>query len=90
MSPLEAVDGAQIALGTVRQAQLVEELAGSIAIPDFDSDFAERVRGCVALDEPEQFGDDGASEDAFCREKREDGTAVVVELEFKWPRRKDR
>jgi hypothetical protein len=66
----------------VGQADAVEELAGPIAVPDLDTDLVEGEGGCVALDEPEELGDDGAEEDPFCCEQREDGAAVVVELEL--------
>lgn len=82
VSPLEAVDGAQVTDLAVGQADAVEELAGPIAVPDLDADVVEGEGGCVALDEPEELGDDGTEEDPFCCEQREDGAAVVVELEL--------
>lgn len=80
--PLEAVDGAQVADVTVGEPHAVEELAGTVAVPDLDADVAEGGGGGVALDEPEELGDDGAEEDSLCGEQGEDGAAVVVELEF--------
>lgn len=80
--PLEAVDGAQVADLAVGEPHAVEELAGAVAVPDLDADVAEgRGRG-VALDEPEELGDDGAEEDSLRGEQGEDGAAVVVELEL--------
>jgi hypothetical protein len=64
------------------QAELVEELARPVAVPDLDALLAERERRCVALDEPEELEDDGAVEDSFRREEGQDGTAVVVEFEL--------
>lgn len=85
--PLEAVDGAQVADVAVREPDAVEELAGPVAVPDLDADVAEGGGGGVALDEPEQLGDDGAEEDSLCGEEGEDGAAVVVELELEaWGR----
>lgn len=80
--PLKTIDGAQVTDLAVGQADAVEELAGPIAVPDLDTDVVEGYGGCVALDEPEELGDDGAEEDPFCCEQREDGAAVVVELEL--------
>lgn len=80
--PLEAVDGAQVADVAVRQADAVEELAGAVAVPDLDADVAEGLGRGVALDEPEELGDDGAEEDALRGEEGEDRPAVIVELEL--------
>lgn len=80
--PLEAVDGAQVADVAVRQADAVEELAGAVAVPDLDADVAEGLGRGVALDEPEELGDDGAEEDTLRGEEGEDRAAVVVELEL--------
>jgi hypothetical protein len=43
VSPLETVDGAKIALFTVRQTYTVEELARAISIPDLDAGLAKGV-----------------------------------------------
>lgn len=82
VAPLEAVDGTQVAGLTMSEPDAVEELAGSVAVPDLDVDVAEGGGGGVALDEPEEFGNDGAEEDSLGGEQGEDGAAVVVELEF--------
>jgi hypothetical protein len=42
MAPLETVDGTQVANFTVSQTQIVEEFAGTIAIPDLYADFVQR------------------------------------------------
>lgn len=42
MAPLETVDGAQVANFTVSQTQVIEEFAGTIAVPDLYADFVER------------------------------------------------
>ena len=66
VAPLEAVDGAEVTDFAVCEAQVVEELAGAVAVPDFDAFGREGEGGGGALDEPEEFGDYGAGEDAFC------------------------
>lgn len=65
MSPLEAVHGAQVADFPVRETDFVEVFARAVAVPDFDPRFAEGYGGGRAGDEPEEFGEDGAQEDAF-------------------------
>jgi hypothetical protein len=55
---------------------LVEEFARSVAVPDFDTGFGKGEGGGGARDEPEEFGDYGAEEDAFGGEEGEDGGAV--------------
>lgn len=54
----------------------VEKVAGAITVPDLDSLGGQWERGGAACDEPEEFGDDGAEEDTFGGEKREDEGAV--------------
>lgn len=71
------------------EAHAVEELAGAVAVPDLDADVAEGGGGGVALDEPEELGDDGAEEDSLGGEQGEDGAAVVVEIEFEAGRGED-
>lgn len=87
--PLEAVHGAEVADLAVGEAQVVEELAGAVAVPDLDAGLAEAGGGCVALDEPEELGDDGAGEDALGGEEGEDRGAVSVEGELEGSRGKD-
>ena len=70
MTPLESVNGAQVADFTVSQTQIVEEFTGPIAVPDFYTEFIERDGRCVTLDEPEEFGDDGAEKDSLRCEQR--------------------
>lgn len=72
MSPLEAVHGTEVADFAVRKTDFVEVFAGAIAIPDFDPGFAEGQGGGRAGDEPEEFGEDGAQEDALGGEEGED------------------
>ena len=67
MSPLEAIDRSQIPLFTVRKADAVEVFAGAISVPDFYPGRREGDRGGGARNEPEEFGDNGAEEDAFGR-----------------------
>lgn len=49
----------------------------------------EGLGGGVARDEPEELGDDGFGEDAFCGEEREDRGAGAVEGEFEGARGED-
>lgn len=65
MPPLEPVHGAEVAFRAVRKADAVEVGAGGVAVPDFDAGGGEGEGGGRAGDEPEEFGDDGAEEDAF-------------------------
>lgn len=65
VAPLEAIDWAQVADFAVVQAEVVEELARAVAVPDLDALGGEREGGGVALDEPKELGDYGAGEDAL-------------------------
>lgn len=87
--PLEAVHRTEVADLAVVEAEVVEELARAIAIPNLDAGLAEAVGGCVALDEPEELGDNGASKDALGGKEGKDRDAVVVEGEFEGSRSKD-
>ena len=73
VAPLEAVDGAEVADGAVGQADLVQELARAVAVPDLDVGGGEREGRGAAGDEPEQLGDDGAEKDALRGQERENG-----------------
>jgi hypothetical protein len=64
------------------EAEVVKELAGAIAIPDLNTGFAEAVGRCVALNEPEKLGDNGASKDTLRRKERENRSPVVVKGEL--------
>ena len=77
MPPLEPIHGSQITNLAMRETHAVEKFAGAVAVPDLDACFREREEGCAAGDEPEEFGDDGAEEDAFCGEEGEDGGVGV-------------
>ena len=72
VAPLEPVYGPEIAFFTVGEADAVEEGATAVAVPDLDPLGREGVGGGVAGDEPEEFGDDGAEEDAFGGQEGED------------------
>lgn len=50
----------------------VEEVAGAITVPDLDSLGGQWERGGTACDEPEEFGNDGAEEDAFGGQEGQD------------------
>lgn len=65
MAPLEAVDGTEVADRAVGETDAVEVFAAAVAVPDFDPGGGEGLRGGAAGDEPEEFGDNGAEEDAF-------------------------
>ncbi len=67
MPPLEPVHRPQIPLFAVGKAYAVEVFAGAISVPDFYAGGGEGEGGRGARDEPEEFGDDGAEEDAFGR-----------------------
>jgi len=82
VAPLEAVNRAKIPHFAVRQAQVVEELARPITVPDLDSLLAEGQRRRVGFDEPQELRDDGAREDALRGEEGKDRRAVAVELEL--------
>ena len=69
VAPLEAVDGTEVADLAMREAEVIEELTRPVAVPDLDPVFAERRRRRVALNEPQQLGDDGAGKDAFGSEE---------------------
>ena len=89
VAPLEAVDGPEVAGLAVRQAEVVEELARAVAVPDLDALRGEGLGGGVARDEPEELGNDGLGEDALCGEEGEDGRAVAVERELERARGED-
>ena len=72
VAPLEPVHGPEIAFFPVGEAGAVQERAAAVAVPDLDPLRRERVGGGVAGYEPEEFGDDGAEEDALGREEGED------------------
>lgn len=65
MPPLEAVDGAEVADGAVREPDAVEIRPAAVAVPDLDAGGGQRDGGGAAGDEPEELGDDGAEKDAF-------------------------
>lgn len=88
VTPLEAVDGAQVTHLAVREPDAVEELARPVAVPDLDAGLVERNRRRVALDEPQELGDDGPREDALRCQQRQDRAAVVVEAKLE-SRRED-
>jgi len=72
MPPLEAVDGAEITGGAVREPDAVEIRPAAVAVPDLNAGGGKRDGGGAAGDEPEELGDDGAEEDAFGCEEGED------------------
>jgi len=73
--PLEAVDGAEVALGAPGEPDAVEVRAAAVAVPDLDAGRGEGERRRRAADEPQELGEDGAQEDALCREQGEEGEA---------------
>lgn len=67
MSPLETIDRSQISLFAVGKTYAVEVFAGAISVPDLYPGRREGEGGGGARNEPEEFGDNGAEEDAFGR-----------------------
>lgn len=55
----------------MRQTYRIQILPASIAVPDLDACFLERLRRCVPGNEPENFGDDGAKEDPLGGKQRQ-------------------
>mmetsp|Transcript_66622 Transcript_66622/g.216793 ORF Transcript_66622/g.216793 Transcript_66622/m.216793 type:complete len:339 (-) Transcript_66622:350-1366(-) len=76
VAPLEAVDRAEVHFLTVGEPPLVQELPGTVAIPNLDALVGEVLGVRVALDEPEQLLHDSPPEDTLGREQRE-GLAQV-------------
>ncbi len=72
VAPLKAVDGAEVSLRPISEADGVEVSTGAVAVPYFDAGGGEGDGGGGARDKPEEFGDDGAEEDAFGGQKGED------------------
>ncbi len=72
VAPLEAVDGAQVALLARPEAEAVQVRPRPVAVPDVDPRRRERARGCAPREEPEQLAADRAVEDAFGRQQWQD------------------
>lgn len=89
VTPLETVDGPKVADLAMGQADAVQEFARAVAVPNLDAGFAQGQRRRVALDEPQQLGDDGFEEDALGGQEREDRNSILVEREAQGPRSKD-
>lgn len=77
VSPLEAIDWSQVALFPVRESTLVQELTGTVPVPDLDPLLLQDPCVCTTADEPEQFLGHSSPEDAFRGEQREDVVAQV-------------
>lgn len=80
VSPLEAIDRTQVPNASMLQAALVEELSGTIAIPDLDALLGEMVAVRIPLDEPEEFFDNTTKKYAFGGQERK---CIVGERETK-------
>ena len=65
MTPLEPIDGAQIALTAVSQPAGFEERLRAVAVPDLDAALREEGRVGFSADEPEELFDDAAEVGAF-------------------------
>ena len=89
MPPLEAIYRAKVTLATVSQAACLEERLRTVPVPDLDAFGREARRICRPRDEPQQFGDYGAQEDALRRQQRQQRRAVAVERELERLRRED-
>lgn len=83
MAPLEAVDRTKVTLRALCEPDAIEIGTRSIAVPDLDAGFGEGEGGGRAADEPEEFGEDGAEEDALgCEEREDEGAAGGGEGKF--------
>jgi hypothetical protein len=82
MSPLETVDRAKITDCAVGESNAVKVFAGSISVPDFYASGCEGEGGGRARDKPEEFGDHGAEDDAFCGEGEDGHSCWGGEFEF--------
>ena len=71
MPPLKSVHRTQIALGAVGESDLVEEVAGAVAVPDVHALVGEQFRIGRARDEPEELLGDSTRKDAFRGEEGE-------------------
>lgn len=71
VSPLESVHRSQVALGAVGETYGVEELAGSVAVPDLDALGAQLVGVGAALYKPQEFLGDATPEEPLGGEQRE-------------------
>jgi len=72
MSPLESIHGPQIPCLAMLKTDTVEVLSAAVAVPDLDTELRQMQGICICLDEPEELFEDGAEENPFCGEKRED------------------
>ena len=86
MSPLESIHGPQIACLAMLKTDTVEVLSAAVAVPDLDTALRQMQGVCICFDEPEELFEDGAEEDSFGGEKRED---VVTKGETQLRRRED-
>ena len=58
VTPLEPIDGSQVALFSLRESVRVQELAWRVAVPDFNALLRELFGVCRAPNEPEELFDD--------------------------------
>ena len=78
VSPLEAVDGAQVPLLALRQADAVQELPAAVPVPDPHILLLQLLGARGAADEPEELLGDAAVEDLLGGEQ---GEGPVTERE---------
>lgn len=71
MSPLEPVNGAQVALLPVLQTDRIEKFPGAVRVPDVHVLLRQFQRVGGAADEPQQFLGDAAPEHTFRGQQRE-------------------
>ncbi|KAI6761045.1 hypothetical protein HG531_001598 [Fusarium graminearum] len=64
------------------KTKVIEKFARAVSIPDLDTGLTETLGRGVTLNEPEELGNDGASEDTLRGKEGENGGPVVVEGEF--------
>ena len=62
VSPLESIDGSQVALLPISQASAGQEFGGRVAIPDVDALAGQFVGVCGSTDEPQQLLQDALEE----------------------------
>ena len=78
VSPLEAVDGAEVALLALRQADAVQELPAAVPVPDPHVLLLQLLGARGAADEPEELLGDATVEDLLGGEQ---GEGPVTERE---------
>lgn len=71
MSPLEAIDRAEITLFSVKKAKIVKEFSRAISIPNPNFFIGQKFGVGVTIHEPYKFFGDTSPEDILSGEDRE-------------------